>query len=216
MNQIDGIEMPEVRVVGEERAAGRGHGPAPTTQSFEPDAVVPSHAVADGPARRCAGVASPRPAIERQAAASLGVDGRRLATGRRLARRPAAVAPASAVVASRPGTITGAPSRIGREQLVGPRRVAEPRVGEEPEQLLVHVAAEVPRLDLLPGDRVERRPRLRLSSPVSEEREHRALPRCLVEPGVDALGVRVQDGPGVRRHRAPGRARPPAASRASG
>ena len=89
--------------------------------------------------------------------------------------------------------------RVGREQLVGARRVAEAGVGEEPEQLLVHVAADVPRLDLLPANRVKGRPWFGLRSR-HEEREPEAVP-FLVEPGVDALRIRVQDGPGLWRHR---------------
>ena len=68
--------------------------------------------------------------------------------------------------------------------------------------LVVHVAAQVPRHRLEPGERVDRGPRLR---PVVEAArvEDRVLDRDLggvplLEVGVDALGVLLERGPGLR------------------
>ncbi len=87
--------------------------------------------------------------------------------------------------------------RIGREQLVGACRVAQAGVGQVSKQLLVHVGADVPRLHLLPADRVERRPWFRLRAG-QEVREPKVV-AFLVEPCVHALGVRVHDGPSLWR-----------------
>ncbi len=96
---------------------------------------------------------------------------------------------------------------VGREQLVGQGRIAELRVGQHPEDLGVVVPTELPRLDLLPGHRVEGGPRLRVVAadpadpglhPGHDEREAEAS-LVLRQPRVHAFGVGVDDGPGVRR-----------------
>ena len=76
------------------------------------------------------------------------------------------------------------------EELVGPGRVPQPRVREVAEDLGVHVAAQVPRLDLGPGHRVDRCPRLGIRAG-HEERETQPI-AVRGQPGVHALGVGVQ------------------------
>ena len=98
---------------------------------------------------------------------------------------------------------------VGREQLIRLRPTAEAGVGEESEDLGVDVAAERPRLDLLPGRRVERRPRLERDA--TDAAGARQQPRddewgrqpsvVLVDPGVDAIGVGGDHRDRVGRHR---------------
>ena len=85
-----------------------------------------------------------------------------------------------------------------------------------PADLVVHVAAQVPRHGLEPGEGVDRGPRLR---PVAEAAgvEDRVLDRDVggvpvLEVGVDALGVLLQRGPGLRLDQRELLARRPGAS----
>src|SRR6185369_17092489 len=85
----------------------------------------------------------------------------------------------------------------GREQLVGPCRVTELRVGEISEDLRIEVAAEVPRLDLAPRNGVEVRPWFWRDAGREERETERAA--MTIEPGVDARRVGVENAPGFRR-----------------
>src|SRR6187551_2481750 len=105
--------------------------------------------------------------------------------------------------ATRPGQAGGRDDRgilaIRREQLVGPCRVTELRVGEIAEDLRIEVAAEVPRLDLAPRDRVEIRPRFWRDAGGEERETERAA--MTIEPGVDTFRVGVEHAPRLRRDR---------------
>ena len=102
------------------------------------------------------------------------------------------------------------PELPGREQLVGPCRVTEPRIGEEPEDLAAHVPGQVPGLDLAPGQRVEHGPGLRVRAGDHEGQPEVAAIR--VEPGVDPGDVGIEDRARLGRERSeiPFRRLPPA------
>ena len=133
-----GHRDPEVRVIREERAAGRG-------QARRDDPVVRTHAVH---ADHAITYVQPRDAADRVAEVGDRAPAdclrlRRLVTngGRGGVRR---VTDVRRVARARHDHRSAV--RIGREQLVGAGRVAETGISEVPEQLLVHVGADVPRL----------------------------------------------------------------------
>ena len=214
---VQPVEVPDrrhrdaqVRVVREQRAAAGRHGRAD-------DPVVGADPVVRGEAGRRvqsgrleealaeAGDRMPGGGlIGAEGGARCGVaDGRRVAGGRRRPRRTRARRWLRARVAgaARPGQAGRGDDRsavaVGGEELIRPGRVAQLPVGQVPEHLGVEVAAQVPRLDLAPRDRVEVRPRLRRDAGDEERQPER--PAMRVQPRVDALGVRIEDGPGGRR-----------------
>ena len=82
---------------------------------------------------------------------------------------------------------------------------------EHPVDLVLHVAAQVPRHRLQPGERVHRRPLVRVVVETARV-EHGVLQRDLRrravrQVGVDAVGVRVEGGAGVAAAAAAARAR---------
>ena len=195
----------QVRIVGEQRAAG-----LPTSPGRRPSRSSRSRGPRRGRRPRRVRPSGGGPGRDRRSSArrrpSAGAD--RTGSGG-CGRRGAAVAPCRRAVGGfarvpappDPGRPVGRDDRgvlaIGREQLVGPCRVAELRVGQIAEDLRVEVAAEVPRLDLAPRDRVEVRPWLGRDAGGEERQTERAA--MTIEPGVDALRVGVEDGPRLRR-----------------
>ena len=231
---VQPVEVPDrrhrdakMRVVREQRAAAGRHGRAD-------DPVVGADPVVRGEAGRRVQSGGLKEALAEAGDRMPGgglvgaegwrrirvADGRRVAGGRRPPRRTRARRGLRARVAgaARPGQTGRGDDRsavaVGGKELIRPGRVAQLPVGQVPEHLGVEVAAQVPGLDLAPGDRVEVRPRLGRDAGDQERQPER--PAMRVQPRVDALRCTHRGRPGRAARRRRGRAGPRRASRGSG
>ena len=190
---------PEVRVVGQQRRTGRGV-LAVDHPRVAADALAAAEQlrqpVEPGP-QRGAACRAPR----RTPAAAGAGSPRGWRPARRRRRRP------------RPGRRWGRSGRRGRR---GRARSTCSGVwsasGQHPVDLVGHVAAQVPGHRLEPGERVDGRPRLgvgsrghRHASRVYSTASSDGLPR--VDVRVDAVGVRLERGAGLRLDQRAARAR---------
>ena len=180
-----------------------------TTQELRADARRPSGRAGSGSRRRGARARSAATAAEGSPARDAATQPRARAGGvgaRTRRRRPRRRSRSAG--AGRTGT-------AGRARRPG--RGLSPRASEDARSISsLHVAAQVPRHRLEPGDRVDRGPRLgRVVGSSARARRTRGDPlaRCaVVEIGVDALGVGLRGGAGLGRDAARAPSRPPGAS----